>query len=117
MSANNTAETDTICLNADTTYTFSARHSNLNSLPRITSDIIIEGNNATLTRSGSTTFRFFEVEPNGSLTLNDLTLSNGNLPDDPGGAILSDGILTLDNVTFFGTTIETDGVVDICSLN
>jgi predicted outer membrane repeat protein len=40
-----------------------------------------------------------EIMPNGTLTLQNLTVSEGNLPNNPGGAIYSTGILSLDNVT------------------
>jgi hypothetical protein len=49
-SANGTPEPDTICLAENGTYTFSTEHSGSNALPEITSEITIEGNNATLAR-------------------------------------------------------------------
>lgn len=96
---------DTIVLEAGATYTYTAPNQSgetgaasyrfwwygPEALPAIASDITIEGNGATITRSGSTPFRFFYVaadpaNPNtddytspraGRLTLENLTLSNG----------------------------------------
>jgi hypothetical protein len=49
--ANGTPEPDTICLAEGGTYTFTAAYGCSNALPKITSEITIEGNNATLTRN------------------------------------------------------------------
>jgi WD40 repeat protein len=51
--ANGTPEPDTICLAENGTYTFTAAYSSSNALPKITSEITIEGNNATLTRDAA----------------------------------------------------------------
>jgi hypothetical protein len=73
--ANGTPEPDTICLAEGGTYTFTAAYGSSTALPQITSDITIEGNNATLTRSGAApNFRLIQIESTGTLTLNDLTL-------------------------------------------
>jgi WD40 repeat protein len=73
--ANGTPEADTICLAENGTYTFTAAYGSSTALPQITSDITIEGNNATLTRSGAApNFRLIQIESTGTLTLNDLTL-------------------------------------------
>jgi hypothetical protein len=84
-------------------------------LPPISDTVTIEGNGATIARSGSTPFRFFYVSgglsgiPAGSLTLQDLTLSGGLAQGGDsagggggagmGGAVFNQGTLTLDDVT------------------
>ncbi len=71
-----------------------------NGIPSITSDITIVGNGAIIERgSGAPAFRLFHVAANGSLTLEDLTVSGGNAsgaaPGDDGGAIYNRGTLIL----------------------
>jgi hypothetical protein len=93
-----------------------------NGLPQITTPITINGNNATITRSsGAPEFRIFFIKDTGSLTINDLTLSNGlaNRPGDTfpssGGAIYNDGAyleinhsnLLSNEATFHGGAIFT----------
>jgi len=68
---------DTIALTEDITLT--------EPLPRISSDITIEGNGHTI--SGDNRFRIFDVDQ-GNLTIKDLTLANGKAKDSEGGAIL-----------------------------
>lgn len=79
-----------------------------NGLPVITSSIIIHGNNATIFRSavgGIPYFRFFFVDGNGSLTLENIRLSNGDITasdtgligEDGGGAILASGVLIVND--------------------
>lgn len=74
-----------------------------NALPRITTAITIEGNDSTLRIADSAErMRFFtvnEVSDNqiGQLTLNNLTLQNGDV-DGSGGAISNNGILNLNYV-------------------
>ncbi len=99
--ANGTPEADTICL-TNSAYTFTTHHNTSNgpnALPAITSDITIIGNGATLARSGSNNFRFFMVESTGTLTLEDVTLTNGNPGSGyRGGNIRTHGTLTLNGV-------------------
>lgn len=73
-----------------------------NALPRVTTSISIEGNDSVLSIADSAPeMRFFTVNdtPNetGQLTLNDLTLQGGHV-DGSGGAIASNGVLTLNRV-------------------
>jgi predicted outer membrane repeat protein len=113
--ANGSGNPTTICLAEDSTYTFTTANNYLNVLPYITGDITIEGHNATLTRSGTQAFRFFEVDTGGKLTLNDLTLSNGDVTGETerGGALMNDGgDITLNNVTFDGNSGNTGGAID-----
>jgi WD40 repeat protein len=91
--ANGTPEADTICLAESGTYTFTAAYSGSNALPPITSEITFDGNNATLTRDvAAPEFRLIQVESAGTLTLNDLTLSNG---DDNNSIFLDAGAISV----------------------
>ncbi len=72
-------------------------------LPIITSEIVINGNGATVERSsdgGTTPFVILRVAGNGNLTLNDVTISNGS--GGSGGGIDNDGTLALANSTISG---------------
>lgn len=113
---------DTIDLQSGTMYTLTTVNnpqSGPNGLPSITSNIIIQGNGATITRGGGApNFRFFHVAITGTLTLRNLTLSNGRVQGGAGGlggagggggagmggAIFNLGELTLDNCTLSGNT-------------
>ena len=92
-----------------------------NGLPAISSDVTINGNGATIERTGTTTFRFFYVSsgrygglPTGNLTLNALTLKGGVAQGGAteygggglgaGGAIFNQGTLTLNSVLLTSNT-------------
>lgn len=73
----------------------------------IAATVRINGNGDSITRSSAASFRFFEIEgPNGKLTLNNLTLSNGRASttagNGRGGAIWIDGTGSL---TLFASTV------------
>ena len=69
-----------------------ASYSGGTGLPQITSTITIEGNGATIDRSGAAVYRLFAVSSTGNLTLNDLMLTDGAMTSDVGGgAIYNDG--------------------------
>lgn len=113
---------DTITLATDGSYTFDSVFEDKNALPSIFSEIIVNANNAEITRpiSSTTELRFFNVLATGNLTLNDVTLSQGYLENDGGGAIYSEGTLTLNNATFSenvgspgGAIYQLNGVIDI----
>jgi hypothetical protein len=89
-----------------------------NGLPLIKTTVVINGRGATIQRDeGAPRFRIFGVMPNGSLTLRDLTITNGRArsgqpgnghlgadgeqgrPGHHGGAIYNHGTLKLDGVT------------------
>jgi autotransporter family porin len=127
LAITNAAPGDTINLAAGCTYTLTTSDnpgsgSGSNGLPVIKKTLTIAGNGATITRSAATQFRFFEVSIGGSLTLDQLTLSNGS-PNGPpgvtrGGAIFvkGQGPLTIRNSTLAsnqapdgGGAIFTDG--------
>ncbi|MEV5955206.1 right-handed parallel beta-helix repeat-containing protein [Streptomyces sp. NPDC051987] len=89
-----------------------------NGLPVITNNVTINGNGDTITRAATAAdFRFFEIDgPNGNLTLNILTLSNGHasggLGNGRGGAIWLAGVgsaVTLNTSSLTGNTADTFG--------
>ncbi|MGW5481564.1 right-handed parallel beta-helix repeat-containing protein [Streptomyces sp. NPDC004008] len=89
-----------------------------NGLPVITNNVTINGCGDTITRAATAAnFRFFEIDgPNGNLTLNSLTLSNGHassgLGNGRGGAIWLKGTgpaLTLDNTSLTTNTADIFG--------
>ncbi|MGZ0200369.1 hypothetical protein ACNFR7_09255 [Streptomyces sp. RM1] len=101
-----------------------------NGLPVIKNKVTINGRGATITRAATAgDFRFFEIDgPDGKLTLNALTLSNGHassgLGNGRGGAIwlsgagpaltLNDSCLTTNTADTFGGAIDNDnGVVSV----
>lgn len=92
---------DVIELSGFTTYTLTNVDSgtvpSTNGMPVITSDITINGNNATLARaSGAPNFRIFYVNATGKLTLNNLGVTGGALLSN-GGGIYNEGTLILNN--------------------
>ncbi|MCB9438431.1 MAG: hypothetical protein H6673_15755 [Anaerolineales bacterium] len=102
QSANSQGTPTSICLPLSASEILTTASNGENGLPIITGDIIIEGNGATLTRDeAADLFRFFEVAPGGLLTLNNLTLSNGEV-DAQGGAILNNGTLVINDSTLEG---------------
>ncbi len=107
--ANTTPADSSLALASGCVYSFTAASNTTdggNALPVITGSVSITGNGATITRSGSTAFRLFDVASGGSLSLAGLTISNG-LADDGtngGGAIFSRGPLTVTSATFSGNS-------------
>jgi hypothetical protein len=91
QNANSTTEPDMISLAAGCMYTLTALDNHLdgkNGLPNITTTITIDGNGATIARASSAPhFRIFHIGSGGSLTLNNLTVSNGLVAhvDEPPG--------------------------------
>ena len=76
-----------------------------NGLPVITGDVTIQGNGATIERSaasGTPHFRIFDVATGATLTIHNLTLSNGIADNgsDGGGAIWNHGTLSVTGSTF-----------------
>jgi predicted outer membrane repeat protein len=113
ISAIDTAEgngvADTICLE-EGTYTLTAVDNSVygnSALPVIDTEITVVGldNGATLARdTGAPNFRFFYVGGGGNLTLDTLTLTNGNSGSANGGAIYSAGTLNIADSTFTDNT-------------
>jgi predicted outer membrane repeat protein len=115
---------DIIELPAGATFTFSEFHNQMdgfNSIPSITSEIALVGNNATIERStadGTPAFRFFYIAGGASLELIDLTFRNGraSMPnaiseENFGGAIHNEGTLILRRVTLEGNQADYGGAV------
>ncbi|MGC8917649.1 MAG: choice-of-anchor Q domain-containing protein, partial [Thermoanaerobaculum sp.] len=90
----------------------------------ITADITIQGNGATIQRSGGCTldsiaatgeFRIFEVHSGAALTLQNVTVQNGCADgpiapnDQSGGAIWNSGTLTVTQSTISGNSARQDG--------
>ncbi len=83
----------------------------LAALPVIGGQIAIIGNNSTLMRIGTQAFRFFDVYPSGSLTLNDLTLMGGDPGKLDGGAIQNFGQTNLISVTLRNNNAYNGGAI------
>jgi predicted outer membrane repeat protein len=81
-----------------------------NALPAVIYGLTIRGNGATLIREETAEpFRFFELMF-GTLTLEDLTLQNGDVGDDWGGAIYSfNASMNLDRVRFVSNHADNGG--------
>jgi hypothetical protein len=120
LTANSNGEADTLNLAAGCTYILTFAYHEANGptgLPSITSAIAIQGNEATIERTDlSPAFRIFHVAAWGSLTLNELTVSNGYAagsgPDDTkryGGGIYNAGATTLTHSTVSGNLAYKDG--------
>ncbi|MCY3796355.1 MAG: hypothetical protein OXG84_01000 [Chloroflexi bacterium] len=79
-------------------------------LPRIMSDITIEGNGYTI--SGENLFRIFHVV-SGRLTINDVILTKGSASDERGGAIKvqDGGKVFVNNVTFLKNVAKEGGAI------
>lgn len=113
---------DTLELVGGGTYTLAAAdnfdswEAGANGLPRIRGEVVIRGNGATLARSRAAEtprFRFFLVDPEGSLELHDLTLrgasTEGLKGERDGGAIWNRGKLRLVRTTLAGNVAGGDG--------
>jgi predicted outer membrane repeat protein len=83
------------------------------SLPPIISPTTIHGNGAVLTRDeNAEPFRFFELMTNSTLTMNNITIQNGDVADDWGGAIYSmSASITLDNTHFINNRSDNGGAI------
>src|SRR6185503_20152772 len=81
-------------------------------LPPIINALTIRGNGATLVRvEDAEPFRFFEIMF-GPFTLENITLQNGDVGEDWGGAIYSfNGSMTLDRVRFVNNHADNGGGV------
>jgi hypothetical protein len=114
--ANKSDTATTICL-TESTYNLTEVNNETdgsNGLPSITSDITIIGNGATITRDlEAPAFRILHVTARGSLTLEDVTLSNGyadgTIDSGDGGAIRSRGTLTINHSTISENSAGNDG--------
>ena len=121
--ANADPDATTIDLDDDCTYNLTAAYAadpdgyGPVGLPPITTPITLLGSNTTITRNATAAFRLFYVTTTGSLTIENVTLSNGLAQGGNGGhaqydgggggggmggAIFNRGALTLTNVTLTG---------------
>ena len=87
---------DTILLAGDT-HSYTTLFGSESSLPNITSSIIIEGNGATIQRTGGNNARLFLIDANGDLTLNKVTVTGGFGVYGTGIFITPQGKLTINN--------------------
>jgi hypothetical protein len=70
--------------------------------------LTINGNGATIRRTGTAAYRLISVNNGATLTLNNLTLSRGNT-DTNGGAIVNGGTLTTNGVRFTANRAAVSG--------
>ncbi len=82
-------------------------------LPPIVYPVTIHGNGAVLTRDeNAEPFRFFELMVNSTLTMNNITMKNGDVQNDWGGAIYSmNASITLDNAHFINNHSDNGGAI------
>lgn len=112
--ANGGTDGGVVNLAAGCTYTMTAVNNTAdgaNAFPDITGTVTINGNGATITRSNSApAFRFLIADNTGNLTLNNLTLSNGQAEAQPhgGGAVLNRGHLSVTGVSFLNNSAPYD---------
>ncbi len=102
--ANDNADVTTLNLANNCAYELSAADNDNgqgpNGLPRITTNVTINGNGATLKRgaSSSNDLRLFQIASGGNLNLSNLVIENGRT-NSSGGGIRNEGQLILNNVT------------------
>ncbi len=89
-----------------------------NGLPVITTEIVIRGNDSTITRASVEQFRLFEVDATGKLTLQDMTLSNGLLTSSlvRGSAVRNGGEFHGDNLIVENNTSHSGAFADFASM-
>ncbi len=111
INAANSSGGGIINLAAGCTYTLTAVANDPSTgLPEITSKIIINGSNTTITRSAvAPDFRILLVDVSGNLALNNLSITNGKLDSSWGGGIRNNGTLTLSNTTVSDNTASDSG--------
>src|SRR6266478_4558035 len=117
--SNTNMEDDTIELATNSTYTLTVINNDTNGLPVIGSDgghkLVIHGNGATLQRStagGTPAFRIFQIGTGADVTIDRLTIMNGNqkLTGGEGGGIDNfHATLTITNSTLSGNSATTGG--------
>ncbi len=95
-------------LKPSTEYQLTVVDNESNGLPIISADITVNGHNAHINRSSdesTPSFRLFQVAGTGTLTLNDVWVTNGgNLSE--GGGLRNSGLVFLNNVRFLYNTAE-----------
>jgi hypothetical protein len=84
-----------------------------NGLPAVYSDVIINGNGATITRKPDVEiFRFLDVERTGNLTVNNVVFANGNVGSGIGGALQVFGTLHVIDSIFTNNTASGAGAIE-----
>src|SRR6266436_4551401 len=120
--SNTNMEDDTIELATNSTYTLTVINNDTNGLPVIGSDgghkLVIHGNGATLQRStagGTPAFRIFQIGTGADVTIDRLTIMNGNqnVPGGEGGGIDNfHATLTITNSTLSSNSALLGGGID-----
>ncbi|MCB5164688.1 hypothetical protein LG634_07550 [Streptomyces bambusae] len=78
-------------------------------LPHITTPVAFNGRQATITRAeGAPLFRLLAIDGTGGAELKDLTLSNGDIVNEGGGAVFNGGTLTISNCRLIGNTVRSE---------
>lgn len=110
----NNAGTAILQLPSNCTYTVLNPATVAVAFPIITGNITIIGGDGTVIArdQAAAAFRLFTVNPGATLTLQHLTLQNGNTTGQ-GGGILDNGALVLDNVTLMHNTAVDGGAVSV----
>ncbi len=119
INAANAGGGGTINLAGGCTYTLTTQNNYPNGLPVVTSTITINGSGSSIARSqapGTASFRIFEVDAPGNLTLNLLTVTGGNPGGGFGGGIYVNAFtntagLTLNNSQVVNNTADNGGGV------
>lgn len=90
------------------TYALTTPDNGENGLPVVISPIKVYGNNATI--NGSNAVRIFEVDgPSGNLSLQNVTLTGGSVPDFGGAILNSSGTVTLNQSVVTGNSAVNAG--------
>ncbi len=96
-----------ICLSPNSSYGLSRSYEASSGLPVIRAAMTIKGFNATITRSGSDSYRIMQVQSSANLTMEAVTLSNGLVAF--GAGIQNYGSTNLNNVRLTGGTATSGG--------
>ncbi len=109
---------DTVVLTGDVTLTVvdnTPGGNGPNGLPRVSSDVTVDGAGFTVERdSGAPLFRFFYVDIGASLTLDSITLTGGRVTGQnvgTGGAVRTFGTLVINDSTLTGNQAHAGGAV------
>ncbi|MFI8103735.1 hypothetical protein [Streptomyces sp. NPDC086023] len=89
------------------TYTAGDPSASATALPHVTTRVVFDGRDSTITRAeDAPLFRLLAIEASGEVELKDLTLSNGDIVNNGGGAIANGGTLTISNSRIVGNTVR-----------
>jgi predicted outer membrane repeat protein len=108
FAAANTAGGGTINLTSGCIYKLTSADNGENGLPVVSTPIGVNGNGATINGTGAV--RVLEVDgPGGNLSLQNLTITGGSVPDNGGGIFNSGGTVTLNHTQVTGNTATVAG--------